>query len=88
MDANFIFFFFLILERRIEGQGERTTNISLLFHLLMYLLVDLFFFFKILFIFREMGSEGERKGEKHQCEKHQSVASHMHPKPVTFRFAG
>ena len=25
------------------------------------------FFFKILFIFREMGREGERKGKKHQC---------------------
>ena len=26
-----------------------------------------FIFFKILFIFRERGREGERKGEKHQC---------------------
>ena len=25
------------------------------------------FFFKILFIFRERGREGEREGEKHQC---------------------
>ena len=32
-----------------------------------------FFFFKILFIFRERGREGEREREKHQCV----VASHM-----------
>ena len=25
------------------------------------------FFFKILFLFRERGREGEREGEKHQC---------------------
>ena len=29
------------------------------------------FFFKILFIFRERGKEGEREGEKHQtCERY------------------
>ena len=32
-------------------------------------------FLKILFIFREMGREGEREGEKHQCV----VASHEPP---------
>ena len=34
-----------------------------------------------LFIFRQRGREGEREGERHQCdrEKHQSVASHMCP---------
>ena len=26
-----------------------------------------FLFFKILFIFRERGREGDREGEKHQC---------------------
>ena len=34
-----------------------------------------FFFFKILFIFRQRGMEGEREGEKHQCV----VASHVPP---------
>ena len=34
-----------------------------------------FFFFKILFIFREEGREGEREEEKHQCV----VASHAPP---------
>ena len=29
--------------------------------------LHLFFFLKSLFIFREMGKEGEREGEKHQC---------------------
>ena len=29
--------------------------------------------------FRDGGSEGEREGEKHQCEKHPSIASHMLP---------
>ena len=33
------------------------------------------FLFYILFIFRERGREGERKGEKHQC----MVASHVPP---------
>ena len=32
-----------------------------------------------LFIFREKGREGEREGEKHQCEKHWSVASSLSP---------
>ena len=34
-----------------------------------------FVFFKILFIFREKGREGEREGEQHHCV----VASHMPP---------
>ena len=33
------------------------------------------FFFKILFIFRQRGREGEREGEKHQCV----VATHAPP---------
>ena len=37
------------------------------------------FLFKILFIFRETGVDRERKAEKHQCAKEQSVASHMPP---------
>ena len=37
--------------------------------------LKVFLFFKILFIFRERGEEGEREGEKHQCV----VASHMAP---------
>ena len=32
-----------------------------------------------LFIFRERGWEGERKGEKYVQEKHRSVASHTPP---------
>ena len=30
-------------------------------------------FFKILFIFRERTREGEREGEKHQCERETSI---------------
>ena len=33
----------------------------------MFLNVDFFFFLNILFLFRGMGREGEREGEKHQC---------------------
>ena len=33
------------------------------------------YFLKVLFIFRERGREGERKGGKHQCV----VASHVAP---------
>ena len=64
-------------------------------------------FFVCLLVFLlspERGREGEREGEKHQCEKHSSVASctcpHQRPnpqprhvpllgiEPVTFPFAG
>ena len=34
---------------------------------------------KILFIFLEMGREGEREGEKYRGEKHQSGAPHLCP---------
>ena len=39
-----------------------------------------YLFFKrcYLFIFREMGGEGALEREKHRCEKHRLVASHMH----------
>ena len=32
-----------------------------------------FIFLKVLFIFRERGKEGERKGEKHQCARETST---------------
>ena len=41
---------------------------------------NLFIFLRFyLFTFRQNRRMGEREGEKHHCEKHQSVASHMHP---------
>ena len=33
----------------------------------------------MLLIFRESGRKGEKEGEKHRCEKHQLVASHVGP---------
>ena len=44
-------------------------------HLYTNVLKDMYLFF------RERGREREREGEKHWCEKHQSVASHTHPQP-------
>ena len=32
-----------------------------------------------LFIYRERGREGEREGEKHQCEKDINLTSRIHP---------
>ena len=34
--------------------------------------------FNILFIFRERGRDGERAGEKHQCEREKSVGCLLH----------
>ena len=66
-----------------------TSSCSLKILILAYIFYNLFlciYFFqscspflkikkKILFIFRELGREGERDGEKHQCV----VASHVPP---------
>ena len=40
---------------------------------------QIFFFFKILFIFRQRGKEREREGEKHQCVVASHSASHWEP---------
>ena len=55
--------------------------LGLLFYVLFLDLfhpVGLFFFFKILFIFRERGREGEREGEKHLCERETSSHCLLH----------
>ena len=39
------------------------------------------FFFKILFIFRQRGREGEREGEKHQCVVASPMPLHCGPGP-------
>ena len=57
------------------GKDANSFFLLLLFFKLTCSYFATFFFFKSLFIFRERGREGERKGEKHQYV----VASHTPP---------
>ena len=54
-----------------------TTILLNCFFLHFNMITKKFFFF---FLLRKTGeNRWERVGEKHQCKKHHSVASHMHP---------
>ena len=60
-------------------------KIKFLHILISIWLLSLFLiFFKILFIFREGGREGEKKGEKHLCDRETSISCLLHaPGPGT-----
>ena len=70
-------FVFVFMPATLKGVKLHLLLV-LIYFLTLFLFIHFYFSPEDMFInFRGRGREGERK--KHRCEKHQSVAFHMHP---------